>query len=381
MSYMTGPHPSIAGVTAEFLPGPIEATTSATEAKRTLAERLAQGRLLVVEALRLSTSLADGLRRIHDEGRIYGCLTPSSIEVTSSGVVLLPPRTTPGLVTPYTAPELLRGRAPDIRSDIFAFGAILYEMISGRWPFEADTPESLSAALLSTPVRGTGNPAWDGLMANCLAKDPAARWQRMQRVQTELRLLTISTRCAEDSPRRENVEALIRTEVQQAVESRIATRLESQARSIVELQQALTASMDTLQSHLSTVDGKLATALETAATSEEATELHLRLSHVEQRVGASNEQIAQTKLILESETRRIPCVEQEIKTIRRRADEFSESIAVQLHAVEQTVASQAEALDETRTAVAQTDDLVERVVEALDSLQSIILERSEDKSS
>jgi chromosome segregation ATPase len=139
--------------------------------------------------------------------------------------------------------------------------------------------------------------------------------------------------------------------------------------------------METLQSHLRTVDGKLVTALERAATSEEATELHLRLSNVEQRVGASNEQIAQTTLILESETRRITCVEQEIKTIRRRADEFSESIAVQLHAVERTVASQAEALEETRTAVAQTDDLVERVVEALDSLQSIILERSEDKSS
>jgi hypothetical protein len=62
-------------------------------------------------------------------------------------------------------------------------------------------------------------------------------------------------------------------------------------------------------------------------------------------------------------------------------DEFSENVAVQLHSVEQAVASQAEALEKTRIGVAQTDDLVERVVEALDSLQRIILERSEDKSS
>jgi len=348
---------------------------------RTLDRRLAEGRLPVAEALRCAMSLADALRKLHETGRVHGSLTPSTVELTPSGVNLLPPLTAQGLVTPYTAPETLRGRPADARSDIFSFGAVVYEMVTGRWPFEANTPEALAAAILNAPAAGTGNPGLDGLLANCLAKDPEARWQRMQKAQMELRLLGVSARRVESSPRRENVEALVRAEVQQALEARFAGRLEAQSRSVAELQQAVTASLQAVQAQLCTVDAKLAAAQERAGRGEEgAAEMHRRVSALEQDARAPQERVARVELLMETAVERITRTEHAVEAGNRQAVEFAQDATIRVHALEQTVSLQAEALEAARRALAQTDDLVERVVEALDSLQSIVLERSEERS-
>src|ERR1035441_7937923 len=103
--------------------------------QRTLAERLHEGKLPVAEGLRFAMTLADALRRIHDSGRVYGALTPSNIALTGTSVELADPPKQAGGVTPYTAPELLHGKPADVRGDIFAFGAILFEMLTGRHAF------------------------------------------------------------------------------------------------------------------------------------------------------------------------------------------------------------------------------------------------------
>jgi hypothetical protein len=293
-------------------------------------------------------------------------------------VELLPPRAAQGLVTPYTAPEVLRGQNADARADIFAFGAIVYEMVTGRWPFEADTPEGLAAALLNSPAPGTGNPTLDSLMANCLAKDPAARWQRVQKVQMELRLAAVSTRRLEGPPRRDNLDSLIRGEVQRA-ESRLVSRLEAQEKAVTELQQAVTASLQAMQAHLCTVDSKLAAGMERTKRGEEAAaEFGLRISGIEQRMDGPQERIGRAELLLEATTERVARAEHNADLIRKHTAEFADGAAVQLHALQQTVGSQADAIEAARRALAQTDDLVERVVEALDSLQTIVLQRSEE---
>ncbi len=155
----------------------------------TLSHRLAEGPISLQEALRYATNLAEALRQIHDTGRTYGTLSPSSIILTAGGLELAATGG-PASVTPYTAPEILRGRPADQRSDIFAFGAIVYEMIMGRRAFAGDNADALAVALTISVPPPTGEPAVDHLIGNCIAKDPAVRCPRMQKVILELKILT-----------------------------------------------------------------------------------------------------------------------------------------------------------------------------------------------
>ncbi len=97
-----------------------------------------------------------------------------------------PSLTAPGTILgtcQYMAPEQLEGREADARTDIFAFGAVLYEMLTGKKAFEGTSHASVSAAIMSsdpTPVSALQPltpPALDRLVATCLAKDPDERWQ------------------------------------------------------------------------------------------------------------------------------------------------------------------------------------------------------------
>jgi eukaryotic-like serine/threonine-protein kinase len=289
-----------------------------TPERRTLAQRLEAGRLTRREALRIAMEVAHALRQIHDDGRAHGALSPFAIELTPSGIELVPGRTARGVPTPYTAPEVLKGQLADWRSDIFSFGAIVHEMITGRWPFEGDTPEMLAVALQNAATPQTGDPAVDSLLRHCLAKEPATRCQRIQKIQVELRLASVASRRTEGPDPRAQFEAVVRSEIQLALESQVEGRLQSQQAAVAQLHQALAIS-----------------------------------------------------------TERISRMERALETTGRRFDEHAASTATQRHALEQTVRAQVAALEAIRTALAQTDDLVERVVEALDFLQSTIMERSD----
>src|ERR1019366_9979659 len=82
----------------------------------------------------------------------------------------------------------------DARTDIFAFGAVLYQMATGRRAFLADNPEALQEEIMAKGFSPIGHEGLDQLVKQCLAKDPAARWQRMQQAQMELKLLAIAAR-------------------------------------------------------------------------------------------------------------------------------------------------------------------------------------------
>ena len=153
-----------------------------TNGSLTLGQLLADGPLPLPEALRHAMTLAEALRQIHDSGGTCGALLPSNITVNASSLEL---RATPGqqtAITPYTAPEILQGHTPDSRSDIFAFGAIVYEIFTGRPAFAGDNADALKVSLTISGPAPSGNPALDHLVSNCIAKDPAVRCQRMQKV-------------------------------------------------------------------------------------------------------------------------------------------------------------------------------------------------------
>jgi serine/threonine protein kinase len=168
----------------------------------TLAARLKRGPLPLAGALQIARDIVEGLAAAHAVGIVHRDLKPANIMLTSSGVKLLDfglarlrmtggtptdvSLTVEGLVLgtiPYMSPEQLRGEETDARADLFAFGAVLHEMVTGQRAFAADSEAALIAAILErdppplTSQQPLAPPALDRLVAACLAKDREHRWQ------------------------------------------------------------------------------------------------------------------------------------------------------------------------------------------------------------
>ncbi len=178
----------------------------------TLAARLARGRLALDEVLRHAIEIGEALAEAHAHAIVHRDLKPANVMLTKTGVKLLDfglakmqpdrsgpvaslstlgptreaPLTDEGSVLgtwPYMAPEQLEGKEADARTDIFAFGAVLYEMATGARAFEGESHASLIAAILKQdPPAFAGReaaapPALERVVRKCLAKSADARWQ------------------------------------------------------------------------------------------------------------------------------------------------------------------------------------------------------------
>jgi hypothetical protein len=230
--------------------------TQLTTAPVTLARLLAERPLDLAEALRYALLLAEALRSVHDEGRSHAALLPANIIITSTSVKLIDPPSHPAAITPYTAPELLRGQTPDARSDVFAFGAIVYEMISGQRAFMGASAESLSVSIAGTTPQPLGSAELDHLINHCLAKDPTARYQRMLRVILELKLLVVGANRTEALVRQQNATAAAREESRQ-LETRVMAILQSQEKALAELQQAASDTTSELRRQLTAAEARI----------------------------------------------------------------------------------------------------------------------------
>jgi serine/threonine protein kinase len=184
----------------------------------TLAARLARGPLPVKEMLRTAAELADGLAQAHRQSVCHRDLKPGNVMLTRGGAKLLDfglarsavaagavasdgqtqsvdlteKGTIVGTVS-YMSPEQLEGNAADTRSDIFAFGAVLYEMATGRKAFASPSQAGVIADILEShpspvsSVRPVLPPSLDHVVEKCLAKDPEQRWQHAGDLRDELK--------------------------------------------------------------------------------------------------------------------------------------------------------------------------------------------------
>jgi tRNA A-37 threonylcarbamoyl transferase component Bud32 len=180
----------------------------------TLAACIGKGALPLDQALKFATQIADALDRAHRAGVTHRDVKPQNIMLTRDGVKVLDfglaksaPKADPAeetlattltmegtvLGTPqYMAPEQFEGNEADARSDIWAFGAVLYEMVTGQKAFQGNSYSSLVGRILEADPAPMSvkpiTPAWlERLVRRCLAKDPEDRWQSMRDVVLELR--------------------------------------------------------------------------------------------------------------------------------------------------------------------------------------------------
>ena len=186
-----------------------------------LAEKLVKGPLPLDQVLRYGIEIAGALEKAHKAGVIHRDLKPGNIMITKSGAKLLDFGLAKGAsveVTPeaatrqrsltqegaivgtfqYMAPEQLEGKEADARTDIFALGAVLYEMATGKRAFEGKSKASLIASILTaepqpiTTWQPLTPPSFERLVRGCLVKDPDDRWQSAHDVAAELRWIDAS---------------------------------------------------------------------------------------------------------------------------------------------------------------------------------------------
>ena len=201
-------------------------------------EGKALGAVSIEECLRYAIQIAAAVDAAHRQGIVHRDLKPGNILVSKSGVKLLDfglARLTPvsrpldaTITQPltesnsivgtlqYMSPEQLQGKEADARSDIFSFGAVLYEMLTGKRAFAAEDNASLIAAILTSdpPAIGPLNPAvpaaLERVVRRCLAKDPDDRWQTARDLHAELSwILDSPPETATTAPRRSFRGALI----------------------------------------------------------------------------------------------------------------------------------------------------------------------------
>jgi Tol biopolymer transport system component len=209
----------------------------------TLSDRLAKGALSLDQTLRYGQQIADALDKAHRQGIVHRDLKPGNVMLTKSGVKLLDfglakaiePQAAKGSLTSlptqqgltqegtilgtfqYMAPEQLEGKDADARTDIFAFGAVLYEMATGRKAFSASSQASLITSIMSadppsvSSIQPTSPQAFDRLVRKCLSKDPEDRWQNARDLMGELQWIAHGSAAGAAAPavaRRQNRERL-----------------------------------------------------------------------------------------------------------------------------------------------------------------------------
>jgi Tol biopolymer transport system component len=154
------------------------------------------------EALKLAIGVARAIGRAHAKGRVHGGLCPFCIVITKDGTVTLTdPPSSPIDRAAYQAPEEFSGERPDARSDIFAFGAVVYEIASGKRAFPGTGAELKEVILTRAPLpfkhKSPVHTTMMGVITSCLEKNPELRRQRIQNAAIELRMCATVARTQE----------------------------------------------------------------------------------------------------------------------------------------------------------------------------------------
>jgi serine/threonine-protein kinase len=175
----------------------------------TLKAKLERGPLAVGEALDITLQIGKALARAHEQGIVHRDIKPANVMLTTDGVakivdfgtakfagrtMLTKAGNTPGTLA-YMSPEQLRGLPVDQRTDIWALGTVLYEMLTGQQPFRGEYDPAVLYAILEVEPEPIGNlrsdvpGTLDGVLALALNKDPTQRYQRVEELVADVQPL------------------------------------------------------------------------------------------------------------------------------------------------------------------------------------------------
>src|SRR5262245_65526732 len=174
----------------------------------TLKQKLERGPLPIVEALEIASEIADGLAKAHAQGVVHRDVKPGNLIVSEDGVKILDfglakfadslqltvPGSTIGTVS-YMSPEQVRGEEADARSDVWALGIVMFEMLTGAPPFRGTYQEATFHAIKNEPLpslcaaRPDLPEALERIVLKALEKDPDKRYQSAREPARELKLL------------------------------------------------------------------------------------------------------------------------------------------------------------------------------------------------
>jgi len=319
---------------------------------QTLSHRLEEGAIAAPEALRYAVLLANALRRRHDAGEVHGALTPAVVVMNDSGIEVLG-RDDSGDAVSYTAPEVRQGAAPDACSDIYSFGAILYEMLTGRQAFPQKGP-----ALVPS-----GKPTIDRLIARCVSQDPSARFQCFQKLVLELKMAQIAQQRAEAPARQEPEDPIpgVRAAIRE-LEAHLLEEIRSCKNAVIDTKERID------QIEQATTD----------AIADVETNVHSRLETLEQMAAAiTNERMLNVEQTTVVYCDRVEHTERVLDSLLRDTATLRETVSEDLSSLNSALKAQSSSIETARQGLVQTDDVVERIVEALESLQCAVLQQSE----
>jgi serine/threonine protein kinase len=196
-------HPNIATIYSLEQAEDVSFITLQLVPGETLADRLSKGPLTLEDAIDVGRQTASALEAAHEKGVIHRDLKPANIQVTPDGAIRIldfglaqmlrsdssledPPEKVTGTLG-YMSPEQLQAFPPDVRADIWSFGCILYESLTGTKAFEgSNVSEVFNATLSADPDMDRLPESLRELVERCLRKDPSDRWSTFSEVREAL---------------------------------------------------------------------------------------------------------------------------------------------------------------------------------------------------
>ncbi len=250
-------HPSIITIYDIVTEGDAQFMVMEFVSGTTLHDAISSAGMPVLQVLQYGAQMADALAAAHAAGIVHRDLKPSNVMITRSGLVKildfglakltdlgptgdkqaaeLGPLTQEGAIlgtVSYMSPEQAEGKPVDARSDIFSFGSVLYEMVSGRRAFDGGSSISTLSSVLRDDVKPFADvapdtpPLLEAIISRCLPKDPNARWQSMKEVERALSSLkrTLDSNAFDDSTVRTPLVAPAGAAPQQSQMATVTTR-------------------------------------------------------------------------------------------------------------------------------------------------------------